>query len=470
MGPLGIRRPPEWGVDPTPETVRILRTFDLFVFWSSLAVGLLVLIAGSLLVITYNLTLWETVVVAFVGSLIGALVLAGAGVFGSKYGVPMMVGLRPILGTKGSWVPSAVNIFQLVGWTSFELYVMGFAATAISGAFLGGYTIPFWIIIFSIVVVVLALGGPIAVIKTWLEKVAIWLILISMVVVGYFIFAHPTNPFSWGTRAQPGGSGSLLLAIDLVIAMPISWWPLISDFNRFAKNRMSAAVGTISGYTFANFLFYFLGAALILATGAVDAIAGIAMLGLGSFVLLLILVDETDNAFADVYSAALSFQNIRKKTKQLSVIVVATIISLGVAIYLSGTNELVTFGYENFLLMIGALFVPLLGIVLADFWLVRKGNYSIGEFYGKSPRVRWRPFAAWIPGIILYYGLSPSLVQALFPSFQGLPYTIGASVPSFVLSALLYTVLSKLPLHARVIAPSPNHAGPAARGAAKPGD
>lgn len=468
MGPLGIRRPPEWGVDPTPETVRILRTFDLFVFWSSLAVGLLVLIAGSFLVLTFNLTLWETVEVALIGSILGALVLAGAGVFGSKYGVPMMVGLRPILGTKGSWVPSALNIFQLVGWTSFELYVMGFAATKISGTFLGSYTIPFWIVIFAIVVVVLAIGGPIAVIKTWLEKAAIWLILISTAVIGYFIFAHPTNPISWGARAQPGGSGSLLLAIDLVIAMPISWWPLISDFNRFAKNRVSAAVGTISGYTFANFLFYFLGAALILATGAPDAITGIAMLGLGSFVLLLILVDETDNAFADVYSAALSFQNIRKKTKQLSVILVATIVSLGLAFYLSGTNEPITGGFENFLLLIGALFVPLLGIVLADVWLVRRGNYSIGEFYGKSPRARWRAFAAWIPGIILYYGLSPSLVQPLFPSFQGLPFTIGASVPSFVLSALLYTALSKIPVHAKAATPDPKPAGPTARSTVKP--
>ena len=278
MGSLGIRRPPEWGVDPTPERVRILRTFDLFVFWASLAVGLLVFLAGTILVLGFNLTLWESLGAAVIGSIAGAAVLAGAGVFGSKFGVPTMVSLRPIVGTKGSWIPSALNIIQLVGWTAFELYIMGYAASTLSGSFLGGYTILFWIIVFSLIVTALAIGGPLVVIRTWLEKIAIWLVLISTIIIGYQIFS---NPIPWDARCTldasvtpamavcvPGGTGNLLLAIDLVIAMPISWWPLISDYNRFSRSRKDAAVGTMLGYTFANMLFFFLGAAMIVSTRA----------------------------------------------------------------------------------------------------------------------------------------------------------------------------------------------------------
>ena len=45
-----VRRPPEWGVEPVPQGLRVLRTFDLFVLWSSLGIGLLVLAAGTLLI------------------------------------------------------------------------------------------------------------------------------------------------------------------------------------------------------------------------------------------------------------------------------------------------------------------------------------------------------------------------------------------------------------------------------------
>jgi putative hydroxymethylpyrimidine transporter CytX len=456
MGNLDIRRPPEWGVDPTPEKARILRTFDLFVFWTSLAVGLLVFAAGTILVLFFNLTLWEVVGASLIGSVIGAVMLAGAGVFGSKFGVPTMVSLRPILGMKGSWIPSVLNVVQLVGWTSFELYIMGLAAAALTGDFLGPQTILFWIVVFSLVVILLAVGGPLVVIRTWLEKVAIWLVLISTVIIGFQAFQHPVD---WNARytldafgavvpCGSGCSGSMLLAIDLVIAMPISWWPLISDYNRFARSRKDAALGTISGYTFANFTFYFLGAAMVIATLSGNLIAAITALGLGGGVLLLILVDESDNAFADVYSTALSVQNISKKTKQLMVIVVATAVSVGAAFYLSSAKEPIGGGFENFLLLIGAVFVPLLGIVLADFWLVRRGRYDIGEFYGQTSKVKWRAIAAWIPGIALYYWLSPSLVRLILPSYVGPGISLGASMPAFLLSALIYSVLHKLPFPA----------------------
>src|SRR2546428_625685 len=206
-----VRRPPEWGVEPVPQGLRVLRTFDLFVLWSSLGIGLLVLAAGTLL-IGLGLTLAEAAIVALVGSVLGSLMLAAAAHHGSRAGVPTMVSLRPILGRRGSYIPTALNVFQLLGWATFELLVMGIAAATLTGNVFGPSTQLLFIPLFGAVVAALALGGPLAVIRAWLEKFAIWLVYASTAAIGIaLIWKGP----DLGLRYAPfSGTTSLLLALD----------------------------------------------------------------------------------------------------------------------------------------------------------------------------------------------------------------------------------------------------------------
>ena len=145
---LDLKLPPEWGTEPVPSEKRILGSLDYFVLWSSLAVGLLVLQAGGLLI--PGLSLIEAIGVAVVGSIVGSLMLALAGGLGSKYGIPTMVSLRAVLGLKGSYIPTVLNTIQLVGWASFEIFIMANSAQLITGPFLGSYTLYFWIIVFAV--------------------------------------------------------------------------------------------------------------------------------------------------------------------------------------------------------------------------------------------------------------------------------------------------------------------------------
>src|SRR5207249_325434 len=183
-----LRRPPEWGVEPVPPSLRVLRTFALFVLWSSLGVGLLVLAAGTLLIgvggFGFGLTLAESAVVALFGSVLGSIMLAAAAQHGSRAGVPTMVSLRPILGRRGSFISTALNVFQLLGWAAFELLVMGIAAATLVGDLFGPSTVAIFIPIFGAVVAALAVGGPLAVIRAWLEKFAIWLVYASTAAIG----------------------------------------------------------------------------------------------------------------------------------------------------------------------------------------------------------------------------------------------------------------------------------------------
>lgn len=436
-----VRRPPEWGVEPVPERLRILRALDVFVLWSSLGVGLLVLAAGTLLVLAFGLTLWESLAVSVVGSTVGSLMLAGAAHHGSRAGVPTMVSLRPILGRIGSYAPTALNVLQLLGWAAFELLVMGYAAAVITNDVLGPWTAAIFVPAFGAVVAALALVGPLAVIRQWLEKFAIWLVYASTAAIAVLLVLRGVDPNARPIAPAFSGTASFLLALDLVIVMPVSWWPLVSDYNRFVRSTRDSAIGTTIGYTIANTVFYVLGAALLVfglqrLPPEESFLAAIGLLGLGFLPLLFILVDETDNAFANIYSTAVSIQNLAPKRRQLWFIVGATLLAVAGSWALLARGETIGGGYETFLLLIGGLFVPLLGIVIADSFLVRRGTYRAEEFADRAPRLRWPAFASWIPGILLYFGVAYGWIPGFPP--------IGATLPSFLVAAGLQILLAKV--------------------------
>src|SRR5256884_6460330 len=98
-------------------------------------------------------------------------------------------------------MPAAVKVFRLVGWAAFELLVRGIAAATLVGNVFGPSTAALFIPIFGAVVAALALGGPLTVIRAWLEKFAIWLvyastapIAIALILKGPDIGARPA-PF-----------------------------------------------------------------------------------------------------------------------------------------------------------------------------------------------------------------------------------------------------------------------------------
>jgi purine-cytosine permease-like protein len=167
-----------------------------------------------------------------------------------------------------------------------------------------------------------------------------------------------------------------------------------------------------------------------------DFLIAIGLLGLGFLPLLFILVDETDNAFANVYSTAVSLQNLAPKRRQFWPIVAATGIAMAGAALLLARGETIGGGYEGFLFLVGGLFVPLLGVVIADSFVVRRGAYGPEEFSEGAPAVRWPAFAGWIPGIALYF----AIVYGQIPGFP----PIGATLPSFGLAAGLHVVLAKV--------------------------
>jgi len=425
--------PPEWGVEPVPEKHRVLGFFDYFVLWSSLGVGLLVLQAGTYLVT--GLSLGQVLAAIVIGTALGVLLLSLAGIVGSDNRVPTMVMLRPALGQRGSFIPTLLNLAQLLGWTAFELWVMARAADHVSQQLFHYSNYPLWLFIFTLWCVLLALGGPLVVVRQWLEKFGIWVVYLVTLFITVYLFTH--LDVSALLHAGGEGGGSFWLAVDLVVAMPISWMPLVADYNRFARKSNSAFWGTYIGYFLANVWFYALGAMLTLIPGVdVTAPEGLAaaiitMTG-GALALAIILVDETDNAFADIYSAAVSTQNILPKVRQRLLVIIIGVVGLALATILSMDT------YFDFLLLIGSVFVPLFGLLAADYFILRKRNYNVEELYAPQGAYWYRrgfnlrALLAWALGVIVYHAIAR---YALW---------LGASIPSFVATFILYLILAKL--------------------------
>jgi putative hydroxymethylpyrimidine transporter CytX len=390
----------EFEIEPVKS--RRLGFLDVSVLWLDLAIGLLVFQAGALLF--PGLGIWEILLVSITGSLIGSLILALTGIPGTRMGIPTMVSLRPFLGDVGSYLPTVLNVVQLIGWTAFEVFIMAEAASSITGL-----DRALWVLFFSVWCMLMALWGPLAVIRHYIEKFAVWAALAVTIWLAYQTI--PRIP-SYSPQGMP-----LLYAMDLVVAMPISWWPLVSDYNRFAKSVKASVLGTVAGYTIANAWYYFLGAAMAAATGQVLTPAAIAMLYFGPIALLPIIVDETDNAWADIYSTAMSVKNILPRASGRKLVVIATIAGGALAFLFSPEV------YEWFLLFIGASFVPLSGALISDFLLKKEE---------RRRKLRPESLASWVLGIVTYF-----LVVSYLP-------WLGATLPSFFVSFAVQQVLGRL--------------------------
>lgn len=425
---VSIRSLPQWGIEPVPLKYRLIRGTEYFVLWSSLGVGLLVFSAGSFL---SSARFADAIFAIIIGSVAGSFLLALAGKIGSDNAVPSLISMRPSFGIQGSYIPAILNVMQLIGWTIFEIMIMSKAAEMLVNGIIPYYA---WAIIIGSFIALLGIAGPLTVIKRWIGKFSIWIvygstaiILLSLLTSGNLSKILSASTMTAGTTTASITTMSFFTALDLVIAMPISWMPLVADYNRFAHNSKGAFRGTLVGFTVTNILFYFGG--LLLGRSDVVAIISVIQSLFFGFLLLVLLADEADNAFADVYSAAVSAQNIFHKVNQRHLIIGFTALSTILAILVPISE------YQTFILLIGAVFVPLFGVVLSDYYIVKHQKYDVkNTMYGKDAlRIGSPAIISWAFGVLMYYLLS-SLSPIYIPQLSA----AGATIPSLVGSSLLY--------------------------------
>jgi nucleobase:cation symporter-1, NCS1 family len=442
---------PSFGIEPVPERLRVLGAFDGFLLWANLSVSLLVIVAGAFLVLPESqfglaMTLPEAIASIVAAAVVGNVLLGLAGLIGADARVPAMVLLRAPLGQRGSYLPTGLNILQCFGWSVFELIVIATGASALSKQVFGFGGVAFWKILFGVVATVLAFLGPVGFVRRYVRKFAVWIVIASLLYLCWWSL-HGRHPVALWHR---NGTHAFWPGFDLVLASIISWTPLAADYTRFSRSRRAGFVGAGLGYFVPTIPLFALGAVIAMSRQISDApglLIAIAAGGAASVLALLALtVDESDEAFANVYSGAVSLQNLVPQVPQRVLVAATAAIATVGALLVDLRN------YQPFLYLLGSFFVPLFAVLLAD-WVLGGRHYDRSDVFEGSP-VRVEMVVAWLVGFCLYQWLYPQgpgwwthLVAHTHP--HALPWG-GASLPSFA-AAFGLAALARLLTRRRLI-------------------
>jgi len=428
------------GIEPIPKEERNLGGWDFFLLWAGAAISLAEIWAGSLVV---PLGLGLGLGAILLGHLIGNTPFALGGLIGSRWGIPTMVSIRPSFGIRGSYFAAALNVIQLVGWTAVMLIVCGQAADAIS-KFYGFSNLNLWIILSGVITTLWAVAGH--QFWKWIERISVFALLILCMAMTYVVFRE----YGWGMLSQIPRKGDFpfMVGMDLVIAMPISWLPLVSDYSRFATDSKRSFWGTWISYFIVSSWMYLIGLMATLATQSPDP-SGVVMnlmlkFGWAIPALIIVLFSTFTTTFLDIYSTAISSLNIFPKLGERTGIWIGGILGIIVAIIFPALLD-----YEHFLLFIGAMFCPLFGIVLVDYFVLRKRVIGIEDLYKRDGKYWFskgiNPLAivAWAIGFAIYLGFSPMLMEKVLQVRAAFPWPLGSSLPSMILAGLIYWFLRK---------------------------
>ena len=389
---------------PVDARARAFTGMNLASLWFSLGVGLLVMQVGAYLVpaLSAGQALWAIAG----GSVLGAGLLAWVGKLGCDSGLASAGLMHAVYGRHFAKLPVLLNIVQLLGWGAFELVVMRDATVAIArqaGAMQAGYWPYLATLLWGGLLIALITGSMVKLVRQLISRIALPLVVLSLLWLSWQ-FADMAQAQGWQAlfgRPAQGGMG-VLPALDLVIAMPISWLPLVADYARHGKNGRSALAGTWLGFGIANAWCYALGVLVALALPSSDLVTALLLAQGGLIALSLILLDEVDNAYGDVYSGAVSAHSLAPRLGLrawgLGMAGLCTLLALVLPMH----------SLEPFLLMLSSVFVPLFGVILGRLAF----GAPIAQLLQSARSVHVAPVAIWLAGIALYHLLAQLAPQA----------------------------------------------------------
>ena len=406
--------------EPVPQSLGLLDQFGL---WGNLGVSLLGF-TGAIFVLqpdgagTPELSLAAALTAIVVGTLLGTVVLALAGIPGTQTGAPAMVLLRGLFGTRVSYLPTALNIVQLFGWSIFELVTIATAAHTIAPA------LPRWgyVLIAGGATALLTIR-PLGAIRV-LRRYATAAVLVVMCYLFVQLLRHPLPAFTRGTWS------GYWAATDTVVAVAISFAPLAADYMRHSRSSRAAFAGAVVGYSTTQVLCYVIGllALVTVANGnSSDIFGAFIALPLGTLGFAVLAARELDQSFADVYSTAVSMQNLRPLWDRRVLAAVITALTTAGALWLNIAD------YENFLTLLGSVFVPMSAVLIVDYFVPPRSRWDLSP----EARSRWAMLLPWAVGFVVYQLINPGYVSWWASAWSSFGRDIGFTAASWMSASIL---------------------------------
>lgn len=335
------------------------------------------------------------------GHLIGCSFLFMAGLIGAKTEKSAMETVKMTFGQKGSLLFSSLNVLQLLGWTAVMIVSGAAAANAVTR--FGGDWV--WSLIIGGFIIIWILIGVRNLGK--LNIVAMSALFILMVLLS-------KSAFALGGGFQSGNGISFGAAVELAVAMPLSWLPLISDYTRTAKKPVAATAVSVLVYFAVSSWMYLIGMGAAIFTGESDVTAILLKAGLGVGALIIVVFSTVTTTFLDTYSAGVSAVSMNSKIKEKPAALIICIAGTFLATLTPITQ------FENFLYLIGSVFAPMIAIMIVDYFFFRKDR--------SQENVVWSNLIIWLIGFVIY---------RLVLSFDT---PVGISLPVMAVTALLAIV------------------------------
>ena len=346
--------------------------FENGLIWFGAAVSIAEILTGTYLA---PLGFGKGLAAILLGHVIGCLMMFLAGMIGGKMRKSAMETVKMSFGQKGGILFAILNVLQLVGWTAIMIYDGALAANGVmhTGAWI-------WCIVIGALIILWIAVGITNLGK--INTVAMAALFVLTLILSGVIFSGD------GTAVVSGESMSFGAAVELSVAMPLSWLPVISDYTREAEKPVKATAVSVIVYGVVSCWMYVIGMGAAIYTGDSDIASIMYKAGLGILALLIVIFSTVTTTFLDAYSAGVSSESIFSKLKGSQVGIVVTLI---------GTVAAILFPMDDitdFLYLIGSVFAPMIAVQIADVFLLKKE--------GKPEGFNWRNLVIWLIGFVVY--------------------------------------------------------------------
>lgn len=347
--------------------------FDNGLIWFGAGVSLAEILTG-----TYFSTLGfgRGLAAILLGHVIGCVLLFLAGVIGGNSRLSAMETVKSSFGNKGGLFFALLNVLQLVGWTAIMIYD---GALAAGGIFSSGHWI--WCLVIGVLIIVWIMVGITNLGK--INTVAMTALFLLTLVLCKVIFFSGNSILT-----EPDDSLSFGAAVELAVAMPLSWLPLISDYTREAEKPVAATAVSVVVYGLVSCWMYLIGMGASILTGESDIAQIMLKAGLSVIALIIVVFSTVTTTFLDAYSAGISNESIFPQFKGQYVAVAVTVV---------GTIGAIVFPMDDitgFLYLIGSVFAPMIAIQIADYFILHRDR--------RKTAFDTRNLVIWVIGFVLY--------------------------------------------------------------------
>ena len=344
--------------------------FENGLIWFGAAVSIAEILTGTYFA---PLGLSRALIAIFIGHLIGCILLFLSGVIGGKMRKSAMQSCKDSFGTRGGLLFAALNVLQLLGWTAIMVYDGALAANGIFNI-----SHAFWCFVIGLLIIAWILIGVRNLGKVNIVAMAVLFIL--TIILCKIIFFSGNSAVQLASDTLSFGA-----AVELAIAMPLSWLPLISDYTREARQPVKASAVSTIVYGLVSCWMYIIGMGAASFAGNGDIAQIMLKAGLGVAGLVIVVFSTVTTTFLDAYSAGVSAESIFSKINgKYAGVVVAAI----------GTAAAIVFPMDDitdFLYLIGSVFAPMIAIQIADFFILKKAPCNSNDDNANAEKLECCP-------------------------------------------------------------------------------